>query len=368
MNLRATTCLLVVAAIFAGCGSDDKKATPITEATPPTATAETSSTSKADEKPSTKVIASNITTPWGIAFLPSGDALVAERDTGKILKVPAGGGSARQVMTIPNVQHGSGSEDGLLGLAVSPTYSKDKLVYAYYSSNDQNQVARFSLGGTPTVILGGIRHGGIHNGGRIAFGPDGKLYIGTGETGNPPLAQDDSSLNGKILRVNPDGSIPSSNPIKGSAIWSDGHRNVQGLAFDEDGRLWESELGQDTWDEVNLIKKGDNGGWPNVEGEGSTDGGKYTNPKVTWPTSEASPSGAAIRDGVMYVAALRGSKVLRVKLDGTDAKKLDPIFTDHGRVRTVVLAPDDSLWIATSNTDGRGDPAGDDDKIYRVVP
>ena len=201
----------------------------------------------------------------------------------------------------------------------------------------------------------------------IAFGPDGKLYAGVGETGDRGLAQDTSSLNGKILRINADGSVPADNPISGSAIWSYGHRNVQGLAWDSAGRLWSSEFGQDTFDEVNLILPGHNYGWPNVEGVGDTDGGKYTNPKVTWPTDEASPSGSAIVGDTLYIGALKGQAVLRVALSGTSARKESPLFSQrYGRVRTTVAAPDGSLWFTTSNRDGRGEPKDGDDHILRL--
>jgi glucose/arabinose dehydrogenase len=166
--------------------------------------------------------------------------------------------------------------------------------------------------------------------------------------------------------MNPDGSAPSGNPRRGSLVWSAGHRNVQGLAWDAQGRLWASEFGQDRFDEVNLVHKGDNGGWPAVEGVGPTQGGRFVNPKVTWPTDQASPSGAAIIGRTLYLGALRGQAVLRVALDGTRARKLTPILEGHGRIRTVVRAPDGALWATTSNRDGRGTPRPGDDRILRV--
>jgi glucose/arabinose dehydrogenase len=262
-------------------------------------------------------------------------------------------------MRIGGVVHTGGGEEGLLGLAVSPHYDVDRYVYAYYTTSSDNRIVRFKLGGRVTPILTGLRAGVLHDGGRIAFGPDGKLYAGVGETGQPSLAQDPSSRNGKILQMNPDGS--------GVTIYSSGHRNVQGLAWDAQGRLWASEFGQDRFDEVNLVHKGDNGGWPDVEGFGPTNGGKFTNPKLAWPTSQASPSGAAIIGTTLYLGALRGEAVLRVALHGTEATKLTPIVTGRGRIRTVVRAPDGSLWVSTSNTDDRGSPRPGDDRILRVV-
>jgi glucose/arabinose dehydrogenase len=309
-------------------------------------------------------VASGLEVPWGVAFLPGGDALVSERDSGRILRIPAAGGRPRTVMRIAA---GGGGEGGLLGLAVSPTYARDRLVYAYLTTESDNRIVRFRLGGTPRPIVTGLRSGAIHNGGRIAFGPDGKLYAGVGEAGEPGLAQDPASRNGKILRMDPDGSAPADNPRAGSLVWSSGHRNVQGLAWDRSGRLWASEFGQNTFDEVNLIRKGDNGGWPEVEGVGPTSGGRFTNPKVTWRTDQASPSGVAIIGTTLYLGALRGEAVLRVRLDGTRATKLLPLLQGrYGRVRTAVAAPDGSLWLTTSNRDGRGSPRSGDDRIVRL--
>jgi glucose/arabinose dehydrogenase len=302
-----------------------------------------------------------------VAFLPSGAALVSERTTGRILRV-APTGRTQVVMRVPGVDTGAG-EGGLLGLAVSPRYARDRLVYAYFTSGRDNRIVRFRLGGRPQPILTGLRRGFVHNGGRIAFGPDGKLYAGVGDTGDDPLAQSRSSLNGKILRINPDGSVPAGNPFPGSRVWSLGHRNVQGLAWDARGRLWATEFGQDSFDEVNLIRRGRNYGWPEVEGRGSTDGGRFTNPLVTWRTSQASPSGAAIRAGTLYIGALRGEAVLGVRLRGTGAAKRPPLLSGRfGRIRTVARAPDGSLWVTTSNRDGRGSPTRADDRIIRLVP
>jgi glucose/arabinose dehydrogenase len=313
-----------------------------------------------------RTIVTGLQVPWGIAFLPGGDALVSERTTGRILRISSDGSRKRVVMRLPGVDTGAG-EGGLLGLAVSPGYRRDKLVYAYFTSGSDNRIVRFRLGGKAHPILTGLRRGFIHNGGRIAFGPDGKLYAGVGETGDTELAQDLGSLNGKILRMNPNGTVPSDNPFPGSLVWSLGHRNVQGLAWDESGRLWATEFGQDTFDEVNVIRRGHNYGWPEVEGRGSTEGGRFTNPVASWRTSDASPSGAAIRRGILYIGALRGEAVLRLRLTGARARKLPSLMKDDfGRIRTVARAPDGSLWISTSNRDGRGEPHRGDDRILRL--
>ncbi|GAA0242804.1 PQQ-dependent sugar dehydrogenase [Cryptosporangium japonicum] len=278
-----------------------------------------------------------------------------ERDSGRILRLTAGGGQAREVYRVPGVE--AAGEGGLLGLATA-----DGLVYAYHTAERDNRVVRFRLdGGTPEVIVDGIAKAGNHNGGRIAFGPDGMLYIGTGDAGETSRSQDPESLNGKILRVTPEGAPAPGNPDAGSAVYSLGHRNVQGLAWDAAGRLFATEFGQNDVDEVNRIEPGRNYGWPDVEGDGG--GGRYTDPLVTWPTGDASPSGIAISGDTAYVAALRGERLWTVPLDG--GRPVAEFEGRFGRLRTVQIAPDGALWMTTSNTDGRGDTREADDRILR---
>lgn len=358
--------LLAGAALLAGCGGSDEPESSA-PAPPTSAPARTTAPAPPARLPATpQDVATGLDVPWGLAFLPNGDALVSERSSGRILRVPAGGGAPRPVMTVPGVDPAAG-EGGLLGLAVSPAYARDGLVYAYLTTADDNRIVRFRLGGEPEPLLTGIARGGIHNGGRIAFGPDGMLYAGAGDAGDTSLPQDPASPNGKILRIAPDGSVPADNPDAGSPVWSSGHRNVQGLAWDSGGRLWATEFGQNALDEVNLIEPGANYGWPEVEGEGG--GAEFTDPQVTWPTSEASPSGAAIVGGDLYVAALRGERLWRVPLRGARAgAPVAALEGELGRLRTVAVAPDGSLWLATSNTDGRGSPRPGDDRIVRMAP
>ena len=201
----------------------------------------------------------------------------------------------------------------------------------------------------------------------MIFGPDGMLYVSTGEAGQPDLAQDRDSLGGKILRVTTDGDPAPGNPDRRSPIWTWGHRNVQGLAFDSAGNLWASEFGQDSFDELNLIEKGRNYGWPMVEGMGDEPG--LQNPQVTWSTDESSPSGLAFAAGRLWLGALQGERLWRVDVNGRKASDEKGFFVGkYGRVRTVVLAPDGNLWVTTSNHDGRGDPASEDDRILLVRP
>jgi glucose/arabinose dehydrogenase len=349
MRFPAAAALACAAsAALAGCGADD------------------GAFPDAEPGAARTTLATGLRVPWGIAFLPGGDALVSERTTGRILRVPPRGGRKRVVMRVPGVDTDAG-EGGLLGLAVSPRYRRDRLVYAYLTTPRDNRIVRFRLGGPVRPILTGLARGSIHNGGRIAFGPDGKLYAGVGDTGFPALAQRRASPNGKILRMDPDGDVPAGNPFPGSRVWSLGHRNVQGLAWDRAGRLWATEFGQNRFDEVNLIRPGRNYGWPVVEGRGATGGGRYANPLVTWPTSAASPSGAAIAGSSLYVAALRGERLWRVPLRGARTGRPQALLDGrYGRLRTVVRAPEGGLWVATSNRDGRGNPRAGDDRIVRI--
>jgi glucose/arabinose dehydrogenase len=314
-----------------------------------------------------RVVASGLNVPWGIAFLPNGDALVSERGSGRIKRIARGRHTARTVKTIRGAVRNFG-EGGLLGIAVSPHYSSDHWVYAFYTSSKDNRVVRFRLSGGPThTVVRGIDRAGNHDGGRLAFGPDGDLYISTGDARNPSNAQDRDSLNGKILRVRPNGRVPSDNPFPRSPVWTLGHRNVEGLAFDNAGRLWATEFGENSTDEVNLIVKGQNYGWPDIEGQGDG-GGRFTSPVVTWPVAEASPSGAAIAGSTLYVGALRGQRLWQVPLHGTGAGEPTASFRErYGRIRTVVRVPGSrALWITTSNRDGYGSPRSGDDRILRV--
>lgn len=358
--LTAAGATLTAGLAMAGC--DGGPATP----GPSTTTASApSATPPATPTASAQTIADGLQVPWSIAFLPGGDALVSERNTGRILRIPAAGGTPAEVMRIPGVATDT-AEGGLLGLAVPTPY--DGMVYAYYTTRTDNRLVRFTLGGPVQPLLTGLRRGTIHNGGRIAFGPDGKLYAGVGETGDRGLAQDRSALNGKILRIEPDGAVPTDNPFPGSPVWTYGHRNVQGMAWDSAGRMWATEFGQDRFDEVNLIEPGRNYGWPDVEGVADTAGGRYTNPVVVWPTDQASPSGAAILGDTLYVGALRGQRLWPVRLDGTTATAGTPLLHNtYGRIRAVTAAPDGRLWISTSNRDGRGSPHRGDDRIIALT-
>jgi glucose/arabinose dehydrogenase len=307
--------------------------------------------------------------PWGVDFLPDGSGVVTERTSGQVLRVASDGTTSTLGTLTAAVPQG---EAGLLGVAVSPDFEDDRTLFFYLTSGSDNRVVSAELDGsslgTPTVVLDGIPAGFIHDGGRIAFGPDGYLYVTTGETGDPGLAQDPDSLAGKILRITPDGDPAPGNPDPDSPVWSLGHRNVQGLAWDDQGRLWASEFGDSTWDELNLIEKGGNYGWPEVEGSGGAP--DYVDPQLVWPVEEASPSGLAYVDGRLWMAALRGRGLWRIDVsaDGRASHPTAWFTEDYGRLRTVVRAPDGRLWVTTSNRDGRGEPTPEDDRIVVVEP
>ncbi|WP_374462376.1 sorbosone dehydrogenase family protein [Microtetraspora sp. AC03309] len=313
-----------------------------------------------------RTLVEGLAVPWAIAFLPGGDALITERDSARLLRVTPQGRSS-EVGVIDGVS--AQGEGGLLGVAVSPAYSTDHFVFVYFTANDDNRVVRYRYDGglsAPTPIVTGIPKGGIHNGGRLEFGPDGYLYASTGETGQEGLAQDKDSLGGKILRMTADGRPAPGNPF-GTLVWTYGHRNVQGMAWDPRGRMYATEFGQDTWDELNLIEKGHNYGWPVVEGFGGK--GRFTDPLLTWRPAEASPSGLAYAGGSLWAVALRGQRLWQIPLseDGAVRRPVARFTREYGRLRAITTAPGGSLWMGTSNRDGRGSPRPGDDRVL-VVP
>ena len=363
---------LLAAAVLAGCsGSSSGTAAGEPSSSAPSA-GSSSQPSSAPETPVVRarvagVVATGLQAPWGIAFLPDGSALVSERDTDRVRRVTPQGG----VTTVGRVQGVDGSgEGGLLGLALSPAYPQDKTLFAYFTAGPENVVARMTYDGSGLSdqrrIFGGIPSGPIHNGGRIAFGPDGYLYVGTGEAGRRDPAQDPGDLGGKILRITPEGQPAPGNPTPGSPVWTLGHRNVQGLGWDARGRMWASEFGQNTWDELNRIVPGGNYGWPVVEGRSGDD--TFRNPVRQWHTDVASPSGIAVAGGSVFMAALRGERLWQIPLlDHGTGKPRALLAGRYGRLRAVAVAPDGSLWVLTNNTDGRGSPRPGDDRIIRLT-
>ncbi|NAZ87924.1 PQQ-dependent sugar dehydrogenase, partial [Kineococcus indalonis] len=310
--------------------------------------------------------------PWGMAVLPDGTALITLRDEARVVRTGPGtltrvaatgeGGTVEGVVP--------GGEGGLLGIAASPTFAEDGQVFLYFTARDDNRVVRYTFAADrltdPRPVLTGIPKGTTHNGGRLAFGPDGMLYVGTGDAQNRPAAQDPRALGGKVLRITADGAVPPDNPFAGSPTWSLGHRNPQGLGWDSAGRLIAAEFGQDRFDELNVIRPGGNYGWPEVEGAGDG-GGRFVAPVQTWTTDQASPSGLTVTPDAVYVAALRGERLWRVPLnpDGPTGTPDEYLTGALGRLRTVEVGPDGSLWVLTSNT-FRGDPRPGDDRLVSV--
>lgn len=339
--------LVLPLAVSTGCAAADDVENPAQSGAPATS----------------EVVVDGLDAPWSVAFHDT-TALVSERDSARILELDGAGG-AREVAVIEGVA--PAGEGGLLGIAVH-----DDHLYAYYTAADENRIDRFELTGEPGAlglgaaerVFDGIPAAGNHNGGRIAFGPDGMLYATTGDAGDRQNAQDLESPGGKILRLTPDGGIPEDNPFPASPVYSLGHRNAQGIAWAGDGTMYASEFGQDTWDELNVIEPGGNYGWPEVEGIAEQD--DFIDPVQQWSPQDASPSGIAVVGDVILIANLRGERLREVPLADLTTST-EHLVGEHGRLRDVVLAPDGSTWVMTNNTDGRGAPGPDDDRILRVA-
>ncbi|GAB3008453.1 PQQ-dependent sugar dehydrogenase [Saccharothrix stipae] len=319
-------------------------------------------------------LATDTDVPWGLDFLPDGSGVYTRRDAFDVVKLSPSGVKTT-LGTVPNVVTTNG-EGGLLGLEVSPNFASDNYLYIYHTAANDNRIVRIKVQNNALVpssvqvLLTGIPRNRYHNGGRLEFGPDGKLYAGTGDGQNANWAQDLANLGGKVLRLNADGSPPSDNPFYGNGgnaryVWTYGHRNVQGLAFDGQGRLWQAELGNTIMDELNLAERGGNYGWPACEGTSGSCSG-YIAPKRTWSTANASPSGIAIVNNAVYVAALRGSRLYRLQISGTSVGSETTHFQGtYGRLRTVEAAPDGSLWLTTSD-DRDSVPNNSNSRILRV--
>lgn len=377
--MLATTALLLSAGCSSDSGGSPGGGTSAPSRASGTATGSSPSEQATEQAPPAKgtvqvvrTVTEGLKTPWGLAPLPGGDLLVSSRDDGTITRIAEKTGRKTELGTVSGVS--PAGEGGLLGIALSPDYASDHMIYAYFTSASDNRIVRLLYDerkpageqlGAPDTIFKGIPKGVVHNGGRIAFGPDGMLYAGTGETGQRGLAQDRKSLGGKILRLTPEGDPAPGNPFPNSPVYTYGHRNVQGLAWDSEQRLFASEFGQDTWDELNAIKPGDNYGWPDAEGKSGNP--EYHNPIAQWHTDDASPSGIAYVEGSIWMAGLKGQRLWRIPLKGTAAAAPQAFLIGrYGRLRTVVSAGDGKLWLTTSNTDGRGTPKKGDDRILEL--
>ncbi|MEX2591751.1 MAG: PQQ-dependent sugar dehydrogenase [Anditalea sp.] len=338
---------------------------------------------------SVEVWVDSLTIPWSLVFLPNGDALVAQRP-GKIVRIPNGSKEQVDYLDVPGVVHEV--DAGLMGMAVHPEFENNAWIYVMHTyRNEQDEILSKVLrlkhtGETATVdkvILDNIPAYAIHLGGRIAFGPDGMLYIGTGDMSQPFIAQDLNSLASKILRVTPEGDIPADNPIENSPVYSYGHRVVQGFAWDpETGAMFNSEHGPSGAeveggvrfrDEINKVEKGGNYGWPMVVGAPNIE--EYIDPLVIWNKVAVPPAGMAFYKGDLFVASLGAQALIRIVMDRENdynVQKIERWFSYapskgiYGRIRDVAIGPDGHLYVTTSNTDGRAAQRIHDDKILRI--
>lgn len=357
--------------LLAGCTAAPPPPAPTSSASPAPASPAASSAPASTPAPTAAAriggtpepVATDLNAPWSVVFR-DGTPLVSERNSGRILEL-APDGSARPIGTVEGVA--ARGESGLLGLAVG----REGSLYVYSTGSDGNRVQRFAITGQPgslslgrpATLLERIPSASIHDGGRIAIGPDGMLYVTAGDASQRNSAQDRDALAGKILRMTPDGDVPANNPFPGSLVYSYGHRNPQGIAWADDGTMFATEFGQNTWDELNIITPGANYGWPTVEGIAGREG--FVDPVQQWQPTAASPSGMAHAGGTIFIANLRG-QVLRSVPVADPATSTEHFSRQYGRIRDVAVAPDGQLWFLTNNTDGRGDPRAGDDRILEV--
>lgn len=346
--------------------------TAVPPAEPPSEGAKSSATATTSSVSSREGIADHLSIPWDIRWLPSGDMLVTERP-GTLLRI----GADLQRHTIEGVRHVG--EGGLLGLALHPDFEDNGWLYLYLTTQTagglRNRIERYRFADDALTdrveILSDIPGAQFHDGGRMEFGPDGYLYVTTGDAGNEPNAQSTQSLAGKILRITDDGSVPPDNPFD-NTVYSYGHRNPQGLAWDDNGNLWSTEHGRSGvlsgYDELNRIVKGGNYGWPDIQGSETREGMiapvLHSGASDTW-----APASAAYLDGSIFFGGLRGEALYEAVLDGNGGATLRTHLDGmYGRIRTVRVGPDGFLYLTTSNTDGRGQRESTDDRIIRIDP
>jgi glucose/arabinose dehydrogenase len=370
--VRTSRVLAVVAAavLLSGCGDDGYHPAgpfrPLPEGAPPEVGPPTSQApvpgdpaqpESGDTAGDPNVVASGLNVPTGLVLLADGSAIVGERETGRLLQVFPDRSPARELMTVPGVD--TAGDGGLLGLALSPTYLEDGLVYAYLSTAADNRVVRFPLGGTPNPVLTGIPRGAGDNGGALLFSADGTLFVGTGDTGNPALSGDPNSLAGKVLHIDTFGRA-----VGGTVVYSRGHRDVTALCQratpDGGGTVYATDAAPVGPDELDAI----------------TEGGDYGSPQGASPLAEVSAEegglgGCAAAATGVFLGAMDGQRIRALSLDGNGSVTGDPedfLTGQYGRLRTVVLDPAGALWITTSNRDGVGSPTAEDDRVLRIQP
>jgi aldose sugar dehydrogenase len=377
--IRRQAPVLAVIVWLAGAACDDKPSPPSTPEPTPSETF----TASDGTRFAVQVMFSNLEVPWSLAFTPDGRLFFSERP-GRVRVVRNGTLLPAPALTVTDIA--ATGESGALGLVLHPAFASNHFVYLAYTAGAPgggmvNRVVRYrelnDTLGEPMVMIDGLAAASIHDGARLRFGPDGKLYVTMGDAANAPVAQDLGSLNGKILRLNDDGSVPSDNPFGGSPVYSYGHRNPQGIDWHPVSReLWETEHGQTGNDEVNRIDAGHNYGWPVIEGSQSQAGMEQP---VLFFSPSVAPSGASFYTGSViagfrnnfFFATLRGQHLHRVRLDPNDPRRVvahEALLQDRfGRIRDVMTAPDGSLYFCTNNRDGRGSPVAEDDRIVRII-
>jgi glucose/arabinose dehydrogenase len=362
---------LVLSALLAGCGGGYTPAgpfRPLPEGTPPEVGPPSASApapppgnpvnpESGQQAGDPYVVASKLAVPTGLAVLPDGTAVVGERDTGRLLQVFPDRAPARPLMTVRGLD--TSGDGGLLGLALSPTFAEDGLVYAYLSTAKDNRVVRFPIGGTPNPVLTGIPHGARHNGGGLVFAPDGTLFVGTGDTGKPALAQSPASLAGKVLHIDVFGHAVD----PGGPVYGRGFGNVTALCEGADERLYATDDVPGGPDELDAVSAGGDYGWPAASPTTLA-------PVMTFPDAEGGLGGCTVGARTVFLGAMDGKRVdvLPLQADGSAGKVTDILADRYGRLRTVVLDSDGALWVTTSNRDGAGTPTPDDDRVLRIVP
>jgi glucose/arabinose dehydrogenase len=363
---------LALAGALAACGDDGytpsgpwraipegapPEVSPPTESTPTPAPGQPADPGSGQQAGDPNVVATDLDVPTGLVVLPDGTAIVGERETGRLMQVFPDRAPARELMTVPGID--TAGDGGLLGLALSPTFAEDGLLYAYVSTATDNRVVRFPIGGTPNPVLTGIPHGETHNGGGLIFGADGTLYVGTGDTGNPALAQDPSSPAGKVLHVDVFGQ-----PVNGALVHARGLENVTSLCLGGDQTLFATDDSAAGADELDAIAFDRDYGWP-------TESAGTAAAVVTFPTAESGPGGCAISGSTVFFGMLEGQKISIVTLDDNGGVVDQPeefLPGTYGRLRSVAVDTQGGLWITTSNRDGVGTPKDGDDKVLRIIP
>lgn len=311
-----------------------------------------------------ETVAQGLDTPWSIA--KSNDVFYLSERPGKIIKIDGNKKNEQQVDLDKEVS--TAAEAGLLGFVLAPDFKDSQEAYAYYTYEDNgqfNRIVKLKLENDTwkeeEVLIDKIPSGQYHHGGRLKIGPDDKLYATTGDASDEQNAQDKDTLGGKILRINLDGSKPKDNPISNSYVYSYGHRNLQGIVWTPDGQMYASEHGNQANDEINEIKEGHNYGWPVIEG--NEENNNMETPIFTSGSDDTwAPSGIAFKDGIIYSAALRGEGIMKFDVEKDEMKK---VATKYGRIRDVYIVNND-LYFVSNNTDGRGNPSQNDDKMYKV--